>query len=311
MRNRPPLPDAAPLFRDIQIQTHTQCNFRCKFCPHGKIPIQHGEMTDETFQEVCRQLGELQFRGTIYPYLMNEPLMDPKLPARIAALRAACPGARIWVDTNGSLATAELLTRIVESGAGVVTMEMYLARGQRIARKYLDMHAELPAHVQERVFIYERAADAVLTNRAGNLPDRPVPARPLALPCERPFRQVYVAYDGSLLLCCQDWRREVIMGNLVETPLIEIWRSSEYERIRGSLLKPDRGMKLCERCDYSGRPSDMPACYRPQLPGGVRVRWRWAWPAAAARDVLGNRMLARYARGWLRRRVLGRIRRRA
>jgi radical SAM protein with 4Fe4S-binding SPASM domain len=300
-----------PLFDAIQVQTHTRCNMQCSFCPHGKIPIQHGDMDDGTFEKVARQLGAVGFAGTIYPYLMNEPMMDPRLPERVARLRQACPQARIWIDTNGTLATVELLAGLVAAGATTITVEIYLPPGRGIPERHLRLCRDLPPDARRCVFLYERAADAVLTNRAGNLPDRPTPERPLPLPCERPFRQVYVAYDGSLLLCCQDWSREAILGNLHERPMAEIWRMEAYAEIRRRLLRSDRDMNLCRRCDYAGRPSEMPGPFRSRLPVAARTRWRAAWAASAWRDVFGNRMLLRYCRSWFRRRVLGRVSRRS
>lgn len=294
-----------PLFDAVQIQTHTRCNFTCKFCPHGKIELQHGEMSEETFQRVVQGLKELHFTGDIYPYLMNEPLMDKRLVERVAALRAACPKARIWIDTNGSLATAELLEKLVEAGASVVTLEIYLPRGKRMPARYTQMHAALSGKARAHVFLYERDADAILTNRAGNVPGRPIPKTPWRLPCERPFRQIYIAYDGSLLLCCQDYRREAIMGNIHTTPLKDIWHNEAYARVRAEMLRPGRATTLCERCDYSGRPGDMPKALRGKLSAATKVRWKAAWLKAAAKDVFGNRMLARYARSWYARRIKG------
>jgi radical SAM protein with 4Fe4S-binding SPASM domain len=299
-----PAPET-PLFDAVQIQTHTRCNFTCKFCPHGKIELQHGEMTEETFRRVVQALKELDFAGDIYPYLMNEPLMDKGLVERVAALRAACPKARIWIDTNGSLASTELLEKLVRAGASVITLEIYLARGKRMPEKYVRMREALSEESRAHVFLYERDAEAVLTNRAGNVPDRPVPKTPWRLPCERPFRQIYIAYDGSLLLCCQDYRREAIMGNLLTTPLKDLWRNEAYARVRAEMLRPGRATTLCERCDYSGRPGDMPKALRARLGVVTRLRWQAAWLKAAAQDVIGNRMLLRYARSWYARRVKG------
>jgi len=294
-----------PLFDAVQIQTHTRCNFTCKFCPHGKIPLQHGEMSEETFALVVRRLGEMGFAGDIYPYLMNEPLMDKRLAERVGALRRACPRARIWIDTNGSLATVEVLEGLAAAGASVITMEIYLPRGKAMPERYTRMHAALSDRARSVVFLYERDADAILTNRAGNVPGRPVPKTPWRLPCERPFRQIYIAYDGSLLLCCQDYRREAILGNLHEATLADLWRNEAYARVRRELMRPGRATTLCERCDYSGRPGDMPAAVRARLSAATRLRWRAAWAKATLQDVFGNRMFPRYARSWYRRRVRG------
>lgn len=298
-------PEPIPIFQAVQIQTHTRCNFRCKFCPHGKLPLQHGDMSEDMFSLVVSRLAEIHFAGTVFPYLMNEPLLDERLPQRVGAIRSACPQARIWIDTNGSLADENLLCELVRSGADVVNMEIYLPRGKRLPEKFVAMHRALPDDVRRNVFLYERDGEAVLTNRAGNLPDRPIPKRPYRLPCERPFHQIYIAFDGNLVLCCQDWRRETALGNVREEGLDSIWRGAACEEVRTKLMACDRSMPLCSRCDYAGRPGALSKRFRAGLPPLTRVCWRGAAAAETLRDVFGNRMFFKYARSWCRRRLGG------
>jgi hypothetical protein len=84
-----------------------------------------------------------------------------------------------------------------------------------------------------------------LINRAGNVPDAPRLTEPLALGCERPFQQMYINYLGEAVLCCNDWRFEVVMGDTAESSLLEIWANDKNRAYREKLQRRNRNMTLC------------------------------------------------------------------
>ena len=90
-----------------------------------------------------------------------------------------------------------------------------------------------------------------LTNRAGNLPDVAPVTAALAAFCVRPFEQMYIAYDGTAVLCCQDWTLSEVMGDTKITPLLEIWRGAIYRKKREELIMCRRD-GLCAKCDFPG-----------------------------------------------------------
>ncbi len=109
-----------------------------------------------------------------------------------------------------------------------------------------------PAHAA-RIFIKP------VTNRAGNVAPRRhapgsagsdnLPRRPR--PCQRPFVKAYIVWNGDVILCNCDWRREVVLGNLEHSSLEEIWRNAAYEALRKRHLTGDLAAgSICSRCDY-------------------------------------------------------------
>lgn len=80
-----------PLFTRIRIQTLSWCNRRCAFCPSGKFPVSKAYMPVDVYHRIIDQLHALDFAGRISPYLMNESLLDTRLPDLIAYARARCP----------------------------------------------------------------------------------------------------------------------------------------------------------------------------------------------------------------------------
>jgi radical SAM protein with 4Fe4S-binding SPASM domain len=70
--------------------------------------------------------------------------------------------------------------------------------------------------------------------------------------CRRPFNQLYVHYNGNVVLCCCDWKEEVIFGNLMKDSLAEIFSGPVPAKYRENLARKNRNMKLCEVCNYCG-----------------------------------------------------------
>ncbi len=272
-----------PVFTRIQIQTVSWCNRSCVFCPSGKFPVPHTFMSIEIFERVMTQLQALDFRGRVSPYLMNEPLLDKRLPDLIAVTRARCPGSWIAINTNGDALSARLAHRLFDAGLNCLDVNAYDSPDQHAA--HVQLATEVTAQRQDvtcrtgyldpsfddltlprttKIFHCRdmsdweprfHAAEVIphLTNRAGNVPQtHPIPA-PLALGCERPFQQMYINYRGEAVLCCNDWRFDVVMGDTAVSPLAEIWMNDAYHTYRRHLQQQDRRLPLCATCDYAGK----------------------------------------------------------
>ena len=66
---------------------------------------------------------------------------------------------------------------------------------------------------------------------------------------------MYVNHRGEAVLCCNDWRFEVVMGDTAEASLLDIWNNDKYQTYRDHLRRRDRHLPLCAACDYRGKSS--------------------------------------------------------
>ncbi len=99
---------------------------------------------------------------------------------------------------------------------------------------------------------------SLLTNRAGNLKN-------YQLQCKYdfnkrgcwyfdiPLHSINIKFNGDVLLCCMDFRREVILGNVREKSLYEVWNGRLYNEIRDRLYLGVRCGRykdnlICDRC---------------------------------------------------------------
>jgi radical SAM protein with 4Fe4S-binding SPASM domain len=241
------------LFTRIQIQSRTGCNLSCSFCPANKrgTKLPTGQMSLSLFKKIMSDLSALEFRGALLPYLQNEPLLDRRLEDFIRIAKEYCPRASIAIESNGTLLTADRVKSLVDSGIDMIHINDY---GQQ--RNTLSGHSkiELGPGYMGHVILRSRRANEKLTNRAGNVQAERRQALPLRAFCLRPFDQLYIGYDGRVLLCCEDWRFQEVMGDASKKSLLEIWKSEKYREVRRMLLRRDRTKFICAKCDFQGWP---------------------------------------------------------
>ena len=69
-------------------------------------------------------------------------------------------------------------------------------------------------------------------------------------PCKISYIKPLVTVDLKLKLCdCRDVRDELIVGDLTQQTLAEIWTGPEANRIRASMYDPERMPEICRKCE--------------------------------------------------------------
>jgi len=279
-------PEPVPLFTRIQIQTVSWCNRSCVFCPSGKFPVEKVFMPVEVYHRIINQLQALNYTGRISPYLMNESLLDKRLPAFIAYTREHCPESWIAINTNGDALSEALLDRLFDAGLNSLDVNAYDSPAQHathvaLATRFTTRRGDITLRTGYSNPFFQgdnmprsakllncrdmsfweprflaKIATPDLQNRSGNIPSARQVAAPLPLGCTRPSQQMYVNYRGEAVLCCNDWRFEVIMGDTAQATLAEIWMNDKYQRYRHNLQQKNRAMPLCDTCDYMAEATD-------------------------------------------------------
>lgn len=101
-----------------------------------------------------------------------------------------------------------------------------------------------------------------LENRGGNIAHASAlapEARPLVryANCTRLFKQAYILFNGDMVLCCTDYTRKVLLGNVAETSIGEVWNGPRAQALR-RLYAEGRmdDIPLCRECTISGTTGD-------------------------------------------------------
>jgi radical SAM protein with 4Fe4S-binding SPASM domain len=175
----------------------------------------------------CRRGPELSFWFTA----MRDNLAD--LPALVPLAQGLGVG-EVYVQ------------RLVTYGEGLAQREQSLYRALQVEEDALLAEAEAAA---ERLGIAFAASGATTPRRS--LLSADGRKRPWAA-CRRPWALTYITANGNVLPCCfspfttRDYEG-LILGNVFEMPLAEIWQGAAYRRFRAA-LQSDTPPESCDRC---------------------------------------------------------------
>jgi len=91
-------------------------------------------------------------------------------------------------------------------------------------------------------------------NRAGFLNDKfenteMVLKEPMKETCTLVFRRIHILHNGDVALCCNDFKADVLLGNVFETSIEEIWNSDLLNMYRLRLFNKNRNNKMCSECN--------------------------------------------------------------
>ena len=251
-----------------------------------KIPF--GRRMDGTlFRSVADQCLELGIRRYTL-YLMNEPLLDRHLPERIAYISARIRKPQLTkITTNGELLTGKMAKGLLDSGLDKLKISVQSIDPETYRRimnlplertlKNIDRFVELKekgGYKRPRLQIV--TVDSIQTRdelpairrywekRKIKLHIEPVENRidhheirdaaigadkliPFSW-CRRLLEQVFVLYDGRMVLCCSDWEQESVMGDLTHERMSDIWQSAQYADYRHRFVAGDVEGMICYGC---------------------------------------------------------------
>ncbi|MFC1848212.1 radical SAM/SPASM domain-containing protein [Chloroflexota bacterium] len=70
--------------------------------------------------------------------------------------------------------------------------------------------------------------------------------------CSIPFHQMNVLFNGDFILCCHDWGRSTVIGNIADASLESIWNSGRTNANRSNLLrKRYNRIAACRDCSLA------------------------------------------------------------
>ena len=90
-------------------------------------------------------------------------------------------------------------------------------------------------------------------NRAGNVSFLPKVKHDFIHGCDSVWanEMIHILYNGDIILCCMDWKREVVLGNVKTQSIYEIWNGRKYSKIRRMVNGKIEGPPnfICKRCE--------------------------------------------------------------
>lgn len=265
----------------VQVELTEGCNRLCSFCGLNGIRDKPGNfkfMTLDTAMRTAQQLAEFCPDARLEFAMHGEPLKNPNYETILGTFRHYLPRAQMQVTTNGIALLSRMqqkLDRLFAIGVDFIILDTYrperdklraeaaTLQGITVADFYDDWTPKgiSPWHnhrrkVQRTVVLMDDLAardgevkSRTIVNHAGHNPEKPKLREPIAKTCTLPFREVAVAWNGNVNICCQDWGHDYTCGNLMQRTLADIWMGSEFEAARTHLQNKDRNFAPCAGCD--------------------------------------------------------------
>jgi Radical SAM superfamily. len=257
-----------PLFERLQIESQSNCNRACWFCP--RTYDRSGKYLDPAGKSVLRQmptekilslLDEAQglgFSGMVGFHHYSEPLLDPRniTLAREAIRRGMAP----YLHTNGDvLRRSDALCDEVRQVYALIVVGLYDYRSNDELREEQEFWRGRLAGARLEFspigLADGRTTESIGVPRALVPPDRRMTLPDLTFrnaPCHRPLIRMLVQYDGTVCLCCEDTTGAFDLGNVHRQTLGEVWYSERHTGIIHDLVAGRRDRYgLCRSCPMS------------------------------------------------------------
>ncbi|MBN2177888.1 MAG: SPASM domain-containing protein [Deltaproteobacteria bacterium] len=178
------------------------------------ISVSIDAVNDDTYEAIhgSRNFGKV--RGNVRSLLHLNP--RPRVEVRFLKQRDNAGEerdfARYWKGLG-----ADLLFHRVVNRAGTLSAFEEIKRGKR--------------NLKERLFLIAR--------------DRVSPFCPL------PFYFLNILWNGEIILCCNDWGPQEILGDISRQSLSEVWNGSAMNRHRHLLYQgANKKSQVCKDCSY-------------------------------------------------------------
>ncbi len=269
--------------RMLQIETSTRCNANCAFCPRSQMTRPAGDMEERLFRKIVDNAAALGINKALL-FLNGEPLMFSRLFDYLAILREL--GIKTDLFTNGKLMTQDMAAKVLafsdvievicfsvpgideETYKELSGMSGYIETVRNVCgfwamnagRITTNVHTPLVASNVRYLDIWQRSWEAYsdaasptdFYNFAGLVSD-PLELREDATHeaayCDR-LLQLAVMWDGRCCLCCMDMNGEVILGDLCESSIEEVFNSAlavQYREAHSEGRFDE--LALCSKCN--------------------------------------------------------------
>ena len=268
----------------MKLELTEGCNLRCKMCGIQGIREKAGGpykyMTTDTATRIASQMQKAGWNSKLEFAMRGEPLMNPNAVKIIEIFRKHLPKTHIMITSNSlpllkGKGVTENVTALFNAGLNVMALDAYKASIKAIEQvrvfgnqsnsiemfDYIDGDNPASPYTRvkpdvKRIFIMQDMEEAIMagnsvgtkvgSNHAGvGLPPL---KEPLIARCARPFREMTIYHDGSVPLCCNDWRGKFMCGDLNDQDILEVWNGPILEAARVHLYAHDRTFRPCDVC---------------------------------------------------------------
>lgn len=235
--------DIFSTLKNLEINVTDACNRACEFCPHSEDDYQYrtGRASLSLFSFIAEQLLEKNYTGSIVLCGQGEPTMYKPLREAITILSTT--NANIELITNGELLTKEKVKDLFSAGLNVINISVYEEKYASHANSLVEDLEPSQWLIRNRYLGQIEIVNRIeIRNGIGTHKKDP---------CWLLAYKMLINHNGDVMLCCNDWTRKNVYGNVYKTSLWDIWTTNLQQK-RLELLVGDR-IGVCANCDINGQ----------------------------------------------------------
>lgn len=225
------------LFKTIELNITGLCNRKCSFCPHSVGYRGNYFLSEEVAFKLNKDLVSLNYGGTVTFAGNGEPLLHSNLSRIVKIVTDGVKGS-FKLITNGDFLTEDISSNLVESGITGFKISQYDKKRDFSYLKNVEIfdYSSGPYNPVNRVEIFLQDRKELNINKH----------------CFLPFYKLFLDYNGDVLLCCNDWNKKTIMGNILSDSIQDIWFSEKFNNFRRKLIERKRNFRPCIACNIDG-----------------------------------------------------------
>jgi MoaA/NifB/PqqE/SkfB family radical SAM enzyme len=273
---------------NFQIELVEGCTRRCDFCGINQIKDKctpPNFMSVSLAEYIAAQISrDFKERIRIEFAVHGEPLLNPDIVEIIRLFRYYLPKSQLSIISNGDPLLMDKsweLNDLFEAGLNFLMVDFYDHNEDRNSRLFDviektgiddikdfyedDVHiwGYKSSKIKEIIIVpplAEKSGDKAIRKihtAGGNLPlevwDKYSIDKgklPKLTRCAKPFREMTINWKGNVSVCCEDWKQEHVIDNVVDKDIVDIWNSEKMNQYRYILYHKRRDLiPLCELCN--------------------------------------------------------------
>lgn len=283
---REAVPLAMPL--SMYIDPSSACNYRCVFCPHSKDKsVLSASMDLASFTKIISDIKSMGRLKTCNLFSYGEPLLNPLTPTFLKLAVDNGIAEKYVITTNASLLNEQTARQLVDNGLSFLRVSIYGASTRtyrertgskadieqilsnlRFLKRYRDqvggalsiavkmLDSGDPEENDAFLKSFGAYGDECFLEPLHNWHDdegRYAAVLPLSQRqvCPYPFYTLVVHADLAVSVCCPDWNKKILVGDLKTQSLADIWHGEKIFAVQRSLLAGDySNLGVCAGCSF-------------------------------------------------------------
>lgn len=270
----------------VMIENTNVCNANCIFCPHKIMKRKVGVMNMGLFKKIIEECKKVKIEYvTIYGF--GEPLLDKQFFERVEYTKSVGIQ-RVTTNTNGMYLDEEKIEKVFNSGLDEIYVSFDAATSKtykkirpgldfQIVKKNIlnlvkererrqskkpeivlsyvesrDNKHEIKKYIKQWKGMVDNISVSFIQNWTGDIESGEILMGGRRDPCRLLWTDMVISWNGDVPLCCNDYGNRMILGNINDQSIKEVWGGDKLRIIR-ELHKGGEFEKIniCAKCEYN------------------------------------------------------------